>query len=175
MTVSQPRLKVTLYNQIPWIGPATFTIYLLKGLYWILIQLLYTNNLKKWVIKASKLLRVIKSGQTWKCHGNQAIFRHFLRFKSQKKELLTKSIPLSNAWVNKYWLYGVLDENRKYLSWKIGLKVLSVEICFLCILLFYPDNDFHLILGFNISIQTMVFTLNQDSRKGYLHRQWFSP
>ena len=58
---------------------------------------------------------------------------------------------------------------------KLTIEVLSVEICCLGRLLVYTDNDCHLILGFKIYIQTMVFTLNRDSRKGYRHRQWFSP
>ena len=37
----------------------------------------------------------------------------------------------------------------------------------------YTNNDFHPNLGFNFSTQTMVFTLNLDSRKGSLHRRWF--
>ena len=39
--------------------------------------------------------------------------------------------------------------------------------------LLYTHNDFHLSLDFNFSTQTMDFTLNLDSRKGSLHRQWF--
>ena len=35
------------------------------------------------------------------------------------------------------------------------------------------DNDFHFDLGFKFSTQTMVFTLNLDSRKGSLHEKWF--
>ena len=55
------------------------------------------------------------------------------------------------------------------------VEVLSVEITCLWRLLVSTDNTFHLILGFNSSTQTTVFTLNQDSRKGNLYRQWFSP
>ena len=45
---------------------------------------------------------------------------------------------------------------------------------FLWRLVVYTEHDFHLILGFKLSSQKLVFTLNWDSRKGYLHRQWFS-
>ena len=54
------------------------------------------------------------------------------------------------------------------------LQVLSVEFSCLCILLVYTEHDFHFILGFKLSTQPLFFTLNRDSRKGYLHRQWFS-
>ena len=37
----------------------------------------------------------------------------------------------------------------------------------------YTEPDFHLILGFKLFSQTLVFTLNQDSTKGQIHRQWF--
>ena len=53
------------------------------------------------------------------------------------------------------------------------VKVLTVESTCLCRLLIYTNNDFQLILGFNYSLPTMLFTLNLDSRKGYLHRKWF--
>ena len=49
---------------------------------------------------------------------------------------------------------------------------LSVEITCLCRLLIYTDNGYHPNLGFNSSLQTMVFTLNLVSRNGNLHRQW---
>ena len=38
------------------------------------------------------------------------------------------------------------------------------------ILVVYTEHYFHLILGFNLSSQTLVFTSNWDSRKGYLKR-----
>ena len=41
-------------------------------------------------------------------------------------------------------------------------------------LVIYTEHDFPLILGFKLSSQILVFTLNRDSRKGYLHTQWFS-
>ena len=56
-----------------------------------------------------------------------------------------------------------------------AVEVLSEEITCLWRLLVSTDNAFHLILGFNSSTQTTVLTLNQDSRKGNLYRQWFSP
>ena len=36
----------------------------------------------------------------------------------------------------------------------------------------YTEHDFHLILGFNLSTRTLVFTLNRELRKGYIHRQY---
>ena len=58
-----------------------------------------------------------------------------------------------------------------------GVEVLSVEISCLCKVLFYMDNDFHLNLVFNYYTQTIVFTLNIESRKGSLHKKCnvFSP
>ena len=53
------------------------------------------------------------------------------------------------------------------------VEVLSVETTCLYRELLYTYNDFHLNLGFKFFSQTMVFTLNLDSRKGFLHRQWF--
>ena len=47
-----------------------------------------------------------------------------------------------------------------------GVDVWSVEMSCL-----YTEQDFHLILGFKLSTQTVVFTLNWDSRKVYLHSQ----
>ena len=42
-------------------------------------------------------------------------------------------------------------------------------------LVIYTDNGFHLNLGFNSSLETMVFTLNLDSRKGIYTDNGFSP
>ena len=41
---------------------------------------------------------------------------------------------------------------------KYVIEDLSVEITCLWRLLIYADNDFQLILGFNFSLKTMVFT-----------------
>ena len=61
--------------------------------------------------------------------------------------------------------------------WFSGLQVCSSyfsgDNC-LWRLVVYTEHDFHFIMGFKLSSQTLVFTLNPDSRKGYLHRQWLS-
>ena len=46
----------------------------------------------------------------------------------------------------------------------------SVDNC-LWRLVVYTEHEFHPILGLKISSQTLVFTLNWDSRKGYPHRK----
>ena len=49
-----------------------------------------------------------------------------------------------------------------------------MEISCLCRVLLYTDNELYLNLGFNYSTQTVVFTLNLDSRNYSLHRQVFN-
>ena len=74
-----------------------------------------------------------------------------------------------------YTGYFIVLESKKRDSIEDStiVEVLSVEITCLCRLLIYIDNDFHLNLGFKLSLATMVFTLNQDLRKCNLYRQWF--
>ena len=56
------------------------------------------------------------------------------------------------------------------------VKDLSVEITCLCRLLIYTDNDFHLILGFNLPLQTMVFYLKSGFKKKVIYTDnGFSP
>ena len=59
------------------------------------------------------------------------------------------------------------------LDFEVTAEVLSVEITWMCRELVYTDNDFHINLGLKFSTQTMVFSLDQDSRKCFLNRQWF--
>ena len=55
----------------------------------------------------------------------------------------------------------------------VGRGMFSADNC-LWRLVVYTEHHFHPILGFRLSSQALIFTLNWDSRKGYLHRQWFS-
>ena len=66
-----------------------------------------------------------------------------------------------------------MDIVRHKVFFSLKLKVLSVEVNCMCRTLTYTDNDSHINLGFKYPPQTMVFTLNLDSRITYLHRQWF--
>ena len=67
----------------------------------------------------------------------------------------------------------VRTDSPSRISQMTGKGMFSVDNC-LWRLVVYTEHDFHLILGFRLSSQTLVFTLNWDSRKGYLHRKWFS-
>ena len=80
-------------------------------------------------------------------------------------------IVLLNVFLLLHFVFLILGQQSSratYSHTHLELEDLSVEITCLCRVLILTDNDFHLILGFNSSLQTTLFTLNLDSRKGYI-------
>ena len=78
-----------------------------------------------------------------------------------------------NKYTTSLWVTSVWTTLLQTTNLQTTRGIFSVDNC-LWRLVVYTEHDFHLILGFKLSSQTLVFTLNQDSRIGYLDRQWFS-